>query len=47
MSEKDLEELASALLTWLWGDEEEIEERMGAVMEATTVEVAPLPVQGA
>ena len=42
MSEKDLEELASALLVWLWGDEGEIEERVDAVMELVTVETIPL-----
>jgi len=47
MDEKDLEELAAALLVWLWGDEEEIKKRVGTVMEVATVEVASLPVQGA
>ena len=34
MTEKDLEELAAALVVWLWGDEDAIEARLAATQEA-------------
>lgn len=43
MDEKELEELAAAMVVWLWGDEAEIEGRMEDVMGLVSPEVEPLP----